>query len=159
MGGATGESGVDGPGTESGHEEITGVSSETLTEVERDSPLPEQSSPEDTHTWITTPIVGIERSSTQRTRRVPAVKIIMTGGEWVVVPLSLSDLGSLLDEHHDFTDWDCYDVRGGWQGVQAEFKELIDYSPRVLDVILEALRLGRFSSGEPLSLRTWSSLC
>ena len=159
MEGATGESGVDGPGTESGHEEITGVSSETLTEVGRDSPLQEQSSPEDTRTWITTPIVGIERASTQRARRVPAVKVIMNGGEWVVVPLSLSDLGSLLDEHHDFTDWDCYDVRGGWQGVQAEFKELIDYSPRVLDVMLEALRLGRFSSGEPLSLRAWSSLC
>ena len=159
MEGASEESGVDAAGTNSGHEEITGVSSEMPTEVERDSPLQEQSSLEDTRTWITTLIVCVERTPKPRARQVPAVKIIMTGGEWIVVPLLLSDLGSLFDEHHDFTDWDCYDVRGGWQGVHVEFEELIDYSPRILDVILEALRLGRFSSGELLSLRAWSSLC
>ena len=77
----------------------------------------------------------------------------------MIVPLALSDLGSLFDEYHDFTDWDCYDVRGGWAGAKAEFGEMVEYSPQFLEIMLGVLRLGRFAAGQALSLRSWSSLC
>ena len=142
-----------------GGEEVVEDSSGPSTEVDRDSPTTENSSAEDPIAWLTTPIVCVDRGSQPAARRIPAVKIISDGGEWVIVPLALDELGVMFDEHHDFTEWECYDIRGGWRSAKVEFQELVEYSPQVLELLMDALRIGRFKSGETLNLGSWSSLC
>ena len=142
-----------------GLEVETERSSERLVEGDRDSPEHESSSDESVSTWLTTPIVCVEKCSRTSARRIPAIKVVTTGGEWVIVPLSSRDLGVLFDEYHDFTDWDCYDVRGGWRTAREEFHDLVDYPVKVLDMFLDTLRLGRFPNGSPLTLKSWSASC
>ena len=142
-----------------GLEVKTERSSERLIEGDRDSPEHESSSDESVSTWLTTPIVCVEKCSRTSARRIPAIKVVTTGGEWVIVPLSSRDLGVLFDEYHDFTDWDCYDVRGGWRTAREEFRDLVDYPVKVLDMFLDTLRLGRFPNGSPLTLKSWSASC
>ena len=115
-------------GTEvnAGQEVLTGTSSE-MTETERDSPQREVVSDEDDSAWTSFPIVCVDKEAQPTERRIPAVKLTSVGGEWLIVPLALSELGALYDEHHDFTGWDCYDIQGGWNGVQMGFRDLIEY--------------------------------
>ena len=105
------------------------------------------------------PIVYVDKEAQPTERRIPAVKLTSVGGEWLIVPLALSELGALYDEHHDFTGWDCYDIQGGWNGVQMGFRDLIEYPQPMLDKFLEVLRTGRFPGGESLQFRNWSVAC
>ena len=152
------ESMEEGPDANLGQEVLTGVSSE-LTEAERDSSQPEISSDEDINAWTSFPIVCVDKEAKPTERRIPAVKLTSVGGEWLIVPLALSELGALYDEHHDFSGWDCYDIQGGWNGVQTGFRELVEYPQLMLDRLLEVLRSGRFPGGEPVQFRSWSVRC
>ena len=133
--------------------------SERLIEGDRAQPDHESSSDESVSIWLTTPIVCVEKCSRPSARRIPAIKVVTAGGEWVIVPLSSKDLGALFDEYHDFTDWDCYDIRGGWRTAREEFRDLVDYPVKVLDMFLDTLRLGRLPNGSQLTLKSWSATC
>ena len=152
------ESVEEGPEMNAGQEVLTGVSSE-LTEAERDSPPHEVSSDEDISAWTSFPIVCVDKEAKPIERRIPAVKLTSVGGEWLIVPLPLSELGALYDEHHDFRGWDCYDIEGGWNGLQTGFRELIEYPQPILDLFLEVSRSGRFPGGDLLQFRNWSVAC
>ena len=156
---AANEESVDGgPEMNTGQDVLPGTSSE-LTEAERDSPQPESSVDEDFSAWTSFPIVCVDKGAKPTERRIPAVKLTSVGGEWIIVPLALSELGALYDENHDFSGWDCYDIQGGWSGVQAGFRDLVEYPQSMLDRFLEVLRSGRFPGGEPLQFRNWSLAC
>ena len=156
---AANEESVDGgPERNTGQGILTGTSSE-LTEAERDSPQPESSVDEDLEAWTSFPIVCVDKRAKPTERRIPAVKLTSVEGEWLIVPLALSELGALYDEHHDFSGWECYDIQGGWSGAQTGFKGLVEYPQPMLDLFLEVLRSGKLPGGEPLQFRNWSVTC